>query len=359
MNKNSIFGFDLGILIPVVILVVIGLATLLSVNVGYFKSQLIFFILSLFLFFVFSQVSLKVLELYSPFIYIASLALLFIVLLLGIESRGAIRWIELGVVRIQFSEILKPLLIIPFASLLSKKGRDFQTFVMALVYLLPVVLFIFLQPDLGSAIIYILVAIISLVALGFPLLWFGTGILALALLFPAFWHFLHEYQKQRIMTFIHPTKDPLGTSYNAIQALIAVGSGMLFGKGLGEGTQSGLRFLPERHTDFIYATLSEDFGFIGGVIVILVFAYLLYRIYILFQSTNDSYYKIFIICGFLLLLIQFCINLGMNLGLLPVVGVPLPFISYGGSSLLSNFILIGMLSSISRTIHSRNTLEIR
>lgn len=359
MNRGGISRFDLGLLMPVIILVVIGLATLLSINIGYFKSQLIFFILSLFLFFVFSQISLKVMEFYSPFIYIVSLILLFIILLIGIESRGAIRWIELGGVRIQFSEILKPFLIVCFASLLSQRKKDFGSFFTVILYLLPLVMFIFLQPDLGSAIIYVLVAAFSLIALGFPLFWFLGGALMLSLSFPLFWHFLHEYQRQRILTFIHPAKDPLGTSYNAIQAIIAVGSGMFFGKGLGEGTQSGLRFLPERHTDFIFATLSENFGFVGGVIVILVFVYLLYRIYLLFQSTNDNFYKIFTLCGFFLLLIQFFVNLGMNIGLLPVVGVTLPFLSYGGSSLLSNFILIGMLSSISRTVNNREALEIR
>jgi rod shape determining protein RodA len=154
------------------------------------------------------------------------------------------------------------------------------------------------------------------------------------------------------------THDPLGTSYNGIQAIIAVGSGMLFGKGLGQGTQSALRFLPEKQTDFIFATLTEDLGFLGGLIVIAASAFLLYRLYKIFVSV-DSLYEQLIVCGaFCLILVQMCINIGMNIGLLPIVGVTLPFVSYGGSSLVSNAILLGMVSGIGSFSHKKQVLEI-
>ena len=144
-----------------------------------------------------------------------------------------------------------------------------------------------------------------------------------------------------------------------MQAVIAVGSGMFLGKGLSQGTQSTLRFLPERHTDFIFATISESLGFVGGVVVILSFLFLFYRIYRIVESTQDEYTKIFCFGAFSLLLIQFFVNIGMNIGLLPIVGITLPFVSYGGSSLLSNFILLGLLQAIGKESRNNDFLEIR
>src|SRR5581483_6221537 len=351
MNKGSALGIDWALFVPVLLLVLLGLATLFSINIGLFRAQLLFFVFSLFVFFFFSQVDLKLIELYSIPIYIVSLVLLFLILIIGIESRGAIRWLDLFGLRIQFSEILKPFLIIPLTSFLaSRRNSSLSVFLNVFLFSFPVVFFIFLQPDLGSALIYLIVVVLTLVTAGFPIVFFLGCAIALSLVFPLFWHFLHSYQRQRLLTFIHPSSDPLGTSYNAIQAIIAVGSGMFFGKGLGEGTQSLLRFLPERHTDFIFASLAENFGFLGSILVIGLFGLLLYRIFFLYQNCNGRFYKLFTASCFFLLLVQFFVNIGMNIGLLPIVGVTLPFLSYGGSSLLSNFILVGLLASVSRTI---------
>jgi rod shape determining protein RodA len=172
------------------------------------------------------------------------------------------------------------------------------------------------------------------------------------------WKFLHEYQRQRILTFLDPGKDPLGTSYNVIQSVIAVGSGMLMGRGLGQGTQSGLRFLPERHTDFIFATISEQLGFIGTLIMLVCFAFILYKIYTIFRNSDDKLAKILAAIIFFTFLIQIFVNIGMNIGILPIVGVTLPFVSYGGSSLLSNFIFLGFLSAINKG-RREEILEIR
>jgi rod shape determining protein RodA len=282
-----------------------------------------------------------------------------VTLFLGIESRGAVRWVEILGVRIQFSEVLKPFLIVAFASFLSQHDKSFKSFLFTAGVILPIALLITVQPDLGNGLIYVGVAFLTLVIYGFPLLWFGVGFVCLLALTPILWQFLHEYQRRRIITFISPSHDPLGISYNAIQSVIAVGSGQLFGKGLGEGTQSSLRFLPEHHTDFIFATFSENFGFLGMVIIFLCFGFLLYRIYTIFSQTEEDFSKIICICAFSLILIQFFVNAGMNMGIVPIVGVTLPFVSYGGSSMLSNFILLGMVSSISRNFRKHNTLEIR
>ena len=176
-------------------------------------------------------------------------------------------------------------------SYLSKKELSFQTFFLTLVFMMPIALLIFIQPDLGSALIYVFATLLTLIVAGFPLWWFAGGLIGFIAMLPIGWRFLHDYQQQRITAFIHPGSDPLGTSYNAIQAVIAVGSGMFFGKGLSERTQSGLQFLPEHHTDFIFATISEGLGFFGVVVILVAFGFLLYRIYEICRDVQK--YQIF------------------------------------------------------------------
>jgi rod shape determining protein RodA len=351
---------DFWLLAPVAVLVLISLTTLLSVNVAFFQYQLFSLFVAVCAFFFFSQVDIGFLKQLKLPIYLLSLVLLGIIFFLGFESRGAVRWIEVFGVSIQFSEILKPFLSIAFAAFLAdKQYPKKRSFFAAILLLLPVVLLINFQPDLGSALIYAGAGFFAVLVSGFPLWWFGLAVAPLIIASPFLWNMLHDYQRQRILTFIHPTSDPLGTSYNAIQAIIAVGSGSLFGKGLSEGTQSGLRFLPERHTDFIFATLAEGLGFIGAGIVILAVLFLGYRIYLIFRMTNDTFTKIFSACAFGFFIIQAVINIGMNIGIVPIVGVTLPFVSFGGSSLVASFIFLGLLSSLSVSQREKRVLEIR
>lgn len=360
MNRGGLFTIDWGLLTPALILAVMSLATLLSIHSALFTTQLLYVLISFAAFLFFSHINYKILPLHAIPIYIVSIILLLFVLFLGFESRGAVRWIDIFGFRIQFSEILKPFLIISFATfLVNVKNSAMKGFFGSLCFLLPISLLIFLQPDLGNALIYSGTIIFTLAVYGFPIAWFGLGILCIAVGLPFTWHFMREYQKQRILTFLNPQHDPLGTSYNAIQATIAIGSGSFFGKGIGQGTQSSLRFLPERHTDFIFATIAESFGFIGAMLIVVVFAFLLYRIFFIFQNCDDTFRKMFCACAFFLLLTQFFVNAGMNVGLVPIVGVTLPFVSYGGSSMLSSFILLGILSSFSANVKSREVLEIR
>lgn len=307
----------------------------------------------------FSQTNYKTVKLYSVPIYIISIVLLFTVLVIGIESRGSVRWLELFGFRIQFSEILKPFLAISLSSFLSSNNNySLRTLFFGSLFLIPVIFLVFLQPDLGNALIYFMVTVFTFVVFGFPLRFLLSGLIFMSILSPIVWKFLHDYQKHRILTFLNPN-DPLGLSYNAIQSVIAVGSGMLFGRGLGLGTQSGLRFLPERHTDFIFATLSEELGIIGAILVTISFAFILYRIFIIFLNQDDLFCKLFAIVAFSLIFFQFFINVGMNIGILPIVGITLPFLSYGGSSLVSNFILLGILSAMNSVGTSKKVLEIR
>jgi rod shape determining protein RodA len=360
MSKKGILDFDWLLVIPVFILTIISLITLVSLNPSFFKSQLIFLVVSFLAFLFFSQANYKIIGFYGKPIYIVSLILLVLVLLLGIESRGAIRWIEILGFRFQLSEILKPFLAISLTGyLIDKKNYNFRSLINILLFLGPIVLLIFFQPDLGDALIYAGVVFAVILYVGFPLKYFLALFLSAVAISPFIWNLLHDYQRQRILTFLEPNKDPLGSSYNVIQSVIAVGSGMIIGKGLGQGTQSGLRFLPERHTDFIFATISEQLGLMGAIIILLCFAFLLYKVYTIFLNSDDNFCRIFSVIVFFSFLIQIFVNVGMNLGILPVVGVTLPFVSYGGSSLLSNFIFLGFLSSVSKASKNKDVLEIR
>lgn len=363
MKFPSISSFfrsiDLFMLLPVAVLVTFSLVTLYTLDFSIFKSQLIFLVIGIGFLLFFSQFNIAVLKYYSLPIYIISIFLLAFVLLLGAETRGSTRWLNFLGVGIQFSELLKPFLAICMSTYLTNlKNYSFRSFITGIILLGPIVLLIFLQPDLGNALIYLGVVMAALILYGFPIKWFIGGFLMWLVSLPFFWLTLHDYQRQRILTFINPSRDPLGKSYNAIQAVIAVGSGMFLGRGLGQGTQVGLRFLPESHTDFIFATISEELGLIGSVVIIICFAVIFYRIYLIIQNSQDNFSKTFSIFVLLIIFVHFFVNVGMNIGLVPIVGVTLPFVSYGGSSLLTNFILLGMLFALNKK-SKRDVLEIR
>lgn len=352
-------SFDVGLILPVLILLLISLTTLFSINIDYFKNQVIFVIISVVLFFLFSQFNYREFRIFSMPVYVASILALLFVLVLGIESRGAVRWIDILGFRIQFSEILKPFLALCLAQFLSdRNSTNAKTLLYTTLFLAPVALLIYKQPDLGNTLIYVGATLTTLIFLGFSMRYFLAAGALIAISTPFIWGFLHQYQRERILTFLHITNDPLGISYNAIQSIIAVGSGTIFGKGFGQGSQSVLRFLPERHTDFIFATLSEELGFIGSALVILAFSFLLYKLFVLFTKSDSLFSKLFIASTFSLFLLQFFINIGMNIGIIPVVGVTLPFMSYGGSSLVSNAIFLGIVSAMREDKHEDNVLEI-
>jgi rod shape determining protein RodA len=360
MNRRKFPFVDWSLLIPVAIPVTISLITLSFIGESFFKNQLFFLTISILAFVFFSQLNYQVLRMYSLPIYLISIILFVLIFIIGIESRGAVRWIDFFGLKIQFSEVLRPFLALSFASFFVERRKlDFSSLISIFLLLLPIAGLIFLQPDLGDTLIYIGVVFFTLIYVGYPLRYFILSFLPFLFAFPFFWNFLHDYQKQRILTFLNPGNDPLGTSYNAIQSVIAVGSGMFLGKGLGQGTQSGLRFLPERQTDFIFASISEQLGFIGAVILLAAFAFLIYRIYKIFLTADDEFVKIFSVITFFSFSLQIFINIGMNIGIIPIVGVTLPFVSYGGSSLLSNFIFLGLLSSVSRFSKDTEVLEIR
>ena len=356
---NFLRRIDWQLIVPVIVLLVISLTTLFSINPAFFRNQLLFVCVSGAVFIALSFIDIEALTIFKSPIYFISLILLTLLLFVGVASRGAVRWLGIGGYGVQFSELLKPFLILVFASYLTtKQNISFATFGKVLLLLAPLAFLIYRQPDLGSAVIYVLTVFLTLMMYGFPLWWFGLGVLGVVGSLPILLRFLHDYQRQRLLTFFHLSNDPLGTSYNAIQAVIAVGSGMMIGKGLGQGTQSVLKFLPEKQTDFIFATIAEDLGFIGAVILICAFLFLLYRLFVIFTQSESAFDKVIVAASFSLLFIQFFVNIGMNIGIVPIVGVPLPFVSYGGSSLLSNAIILGIISQIAVRQKKKYVLEI-
>lgn len=274
--------------------------------------------------------------------------LLLLLTLLTPKVKGAQSWLGFGGVRFQPSEFAKIALILTMSKFLSRyPPLDVKTFLMGLgVIMIPVGLVV-IQPDAGSALAYLVISFGMLVAAGTPFKYLaviaGTGLSAIPVLFL---FVLKDYQKNRILVFIDPMRDPLGAGYNVIQSRIAVGSGGFSGKGFMMGTQSKLKFLPEPHTDFIFSVFSEEFGFIGGAILITLFTVLLFRIIIAGIRSRERRCKILVAGVASWLWFQMFESIGMSIGIVPVTGLPLPFLSYGGSSLLATFMALGLVASV-------------
>lgn len=345
--------------IPAVLLTLLSFVTLFAIDFQSFEHQMIFFGGAVASYIFFLNIDYRIFGIFAKQFYILILLLLTLIFIVGFEAKGAVRWIEVFGVSIQFSELLKPFFIVIFAHFLSQHDKhDLKTFLKGLLILLPVFVLVLRQPDLGNAIIYGVVSICMMFAYGFPLRYFlGLGIITI-LPMPILFNFLHEYQKQRVFSFLNATSDPFGSSYNSIQALISIGSGGFFGKGLGEGTQSVLRFLPERHTDFIFATVSESLGIFGGLIIFFLFIFLLFQIFKISMRAKDNFSYLIVIGMFFLILTHVFFNIGMNVGILPIVGITLPYVSAGGSSLVTNFIALSFLSSISYDQKRKKLMEI-
>jgi rod shape determining protein RodA len=267
-------------------------------------------------------------------------ALLIITFIIGLEVKGSKRWIDLGFVNFQASEFLKIFFIMYISKLLSSRTRADMSgnFYLTILFVTLLPAFIILrQPDLGNASVFIGVLVFMLLLSDMPKKYLIISALVVLLILPFGWFFLHDYQQARITSFIRPHSDTQGDAYNMIQAIITVGSGQFFGKGLGLGTQSRLFFLPENNTDFAFSSLVEQFGFVGGFFVILGEAILIIMLFLraykfIEGEDSDSRYKYLYSMGLAaLLIIQTGVNVGMNVGLLPIAGIALPFISYGGS----------------------------
>jgi rod shape determining protein RodA len=285
----------------------------------------------------------------APFFYSIGLSLLLTVFVLGRTVSGARRWIHLGPLTFQPSELFKLIFVLTLAwALTSRWSRPLSRATLIWTGVMVGVPFVLVvrQPDLGTALVLLPVLAAVLLGIGIRLRIFAGLILAGLALMPVAWFALKEYQRERLLVYIDPFRDPLGTAYNVIQAKIAIGSGQLLGKGVSGATQSRLSFLPERHTDFIFAVFAEMWGFAGCLVLIMAYGLLVLRGFEIAAGAREPRGRIVALGVTALFATQTLINLGMVTGLLPVVGIPLPFMSYGGSSMVVSLMALGLLLSV-------------
>jgi rod shape determining protein RodA len=393
---------DFYIVIPVLLLLLLGLVAIYSSTFNNslaqnnFEKQLYFALSSFFIFLIIHFIPTNTFKVISIPSYLFGILLLLLVLVIGKKVSGAKSWLGLGVFGFQPSEFAKIATILMLSNFLSRHNNNIDSIkdimIALIIGFIPVAL-ILLEPDMGSSIIFFFFILVLLFWKGLSILWlvvvispavvalsaiFGTTtfiislILLLGILFllnrdlffngsvfalnlasgffaDYVYNILSPHQQARINSFLDPSSDPLGTGYNSIQAMVAVGSGGIFGKGFMNGNQTQLQYIPEQWTDFIFCAISEEFGFIGSITVIILFLILLGRILRNASNTRDEFLSLTQIGIFAVLFIHFLINVGMVIGLVPIIGVPLPFVSYGGSSLIVNVIMIAIVSNIYRT----------
>ncbi|MFT7327974.1 MAG: rod shape determining protein RodA [Crocinitomicaceae bacterium] len=368
--KSFLKKIDWWIVASLVPLFGLSLATMSSFSdvAGFLASrQLLWIVISMAAFFVVSSLDLSFLKKSKTLmaVYLFGVALLLSLVFIGSTTKGATSWIDFGGFSFQPSDLIKLMLILVLAKYLARRHVEIKSMkhllITAAYFFIPFLL-IFLQPDFGSAIILFFIWFGMILVAGISkkhlLMLFTVGFAA----FMVMWVFVFkEYQKDRIRTFIDPLSDIQGTGYNAYQSTIAVGSGQLIGKGVGYGTQSRLNFLPEHETDFIFAATSEEWGFVGSAIILILFGIISLRILIIGFSMNSNFELLFAVGLALYLMSHVLINIGMNIGVMPVTGVTLPFMSYGGSHLLVEMVALGMLMSFrkqSRSVYKDNSLDV-
>lgn len=394
--------FDFTIFFVITLLVLIGVVGIYSSTQNHptaannFEKQLVSWIVSLIAFFVVYSLPTKFFKTSAVPAYMFSVFLLILVLVIGKTVGGAKSWIGVGTYSFQPVELAKLTTILGLASFLSRPNTDLESlkdiFIALLIGLGPVPL-ILLEPDLGSSFVFfafvllilfwkgislfglfvVLSPVIVSIAALFGVIYFLFAILSVIILLFIFkkdlfssgsilglniasgffvdhiYDILSPHQQKRIQSFIDPMADPLGSGYNAIQAQVAIGSGGIYGKGLLKGNQTQLQYIPEQWTDFIYCVIGEEFGFLGSIGLLILFILLFLRILKIASNAKDDFLSLVIIGIFSVYFVHFTINIGMTIGILPIIGIPLPFVSYGGSSLLINFIMIGIILNIYRT----------
>lgn len=353
-------NLDMSILLLILTLMIISLLTIYSSSGGntfLVAKQAIFFCLGFVLMFVVARFEVYYFRNLSFTLYAFGVALLLATLFIGVEINGSTRWIDLGPVNFQPSEYMKIVLPLTICSVLTYKplpiGLHQLATIIGLVFL-PVFL-VFLQPDLGTALIIVFSSGCLVFLAGINLRAALSMIVIILASLPLAWFYvLHDYHKSRILTFINPESDPLNAGWSIIQSKIAVGTGSIFGKGWGNSHQAKYEFLPETHTDFIFSVYAEEFGFFGVLILLAIYLLIITRGFAIALAARDSFEKLF--CGVLIFIFSsyIIINIGMVTGVLPVVGVPLPLVSYGGTALITTMGAFGILMSVAA--HSRKVI---
>ena len=339
----------ISLLLPLFFLSVIGIFNIFGIKQNLAANQSFYIIAGFLAFFIIKKIGRNFFSSNSQFFYWLFIFFLVATVIIGLEVRGSKRWINFYLFNFQASEIFKAFFILFMSDFLVRDyrlGNQINIFLLSLFYFILPAFIIFKQPDLGNAAVYLFIYIMLILFSDLPKKYIFYFCLVLLLILPLGWRFMKDYQKDRIVSFLNPQIDQQGTAYNMTQAIITVGSGKFIGRGLGLGTQSRLYFLPENHTDFAFSSLVEQFGFVGGfaviILYIIVISWIIKTLFVLYSLRDPTDKKNFLYTvGFLSYFIfQILVNIAMNLGLFPITGIALPFISFGGSSIVA--MMIGM-----------------
>lgn len=354
---DNLRRFDWVLLVCVLALYALGLAAIYSVSLSHeppdftdFHKQIIFGVCGFALAFMVGMANYSGWRVYGRVIFMAVVVALIAVLFFGATIHGTRGWFSALGINVQPVELAKIALVVALAKFFSHRLQRFRTgkhIIVSAFLCLCLAVPVLLQPDFGSALVLLGAWFIVLILTGMNQRVIAVILLVLMVLSLVAWSFvLQDYQKQRILVFVHPEMDPLGGGYNVSQSLIAIGSGRFFGRGLGFGSQSQLKFIPEAQTDFIFAVIAEELGFLGVALVIICWSVIFYRLLRIARRAPDDF-GLFMVLGIMaVFFIHIVVNIGMNMGLLPVMGISLPFLSYGGSFLVSAFIMLGMAESV-------------
>jgi rod shape determining protein RodA len=355
-------NFDYILLACILLLGFISLATMYSTDGGkilfHTKSHFIKLIIFTFMMIIISFINIKFWFLFGYLFYVIIIALLVWTYLFGIQSSGSQRWINLYFINLQPSELMKICIILCLAKYFHRMKLEnvnsIYTILTSLIIILLPMGLVIVQPDLGTSLLIAISGIAVLWFAGINYKYFIYTMLGFLISLPFIISFLKPYQKLRVLTFLNPDRDPLGAGYQIIQSKIAVGSGGIFGKGFLKGTQSYLEFLPEKHTDFIFTLFSEEFGFVGSALLLIIYAIIIYRIVSIGATSRSFFAKLFCYSFASAIFVFITINMSMVLGLLPIVGSPLPIMSYGGSSMLATMVGFGIV--MSAKVHNQQSI---
>ncbi|MBR5857487.1 MAG: rod shape-determining protein RodA [Phascolarctobacterium sp.] len=357
--RRIIRNLDWWLIFAVLVLMGCGLGLIdsathsFSVSTGkswHFNRQSTFMLIAIFLAICTLRFDYRILKNYATPFYIFNVLILVAVMFFGTTQLGAQRWIQIGGFTVQPSEFAKVFLIICLAAFMERRIEwleDFKDYIPVFLYIFVPFVLVLKQPDLGTSLTFMAILLGMIFVSGFKIRWFVWCTTLFVSLMPLIWRFvLKDYQKNRIRVFLNPELDPYGSGYHVIQSKIAIGSGGLFGKGWLEGTQSQLNFLPENHTDFIFAVVGEEFGFIGAAFILLMYFIIIWRGITIALNAEDDFGTLLAVGVTSMFMFHILVNVGMTIGIMPVTGVPLPFLSYGVSSLLTNTMLIALLLNI-------------
>lgn len=330
------------------ILMLISIVILNSIASTLFPLYFVYIISAILVFILFSRIDFEIFLVFSPYLYVLSLIFLFLPLAVGEITRGSIRWLQIGSITLQPSELVRPFLLLYFAKFVSKNTLSVRNVLLgSAIFSIPIFLIV-IQPSFGVAFLTSIGLIGVLMSSNIPKKHF-IGVIVFGILsLPLLWFLLAPYQRQRVMSFLNPSQDPLGAGYNSLQSMISIGSGRIFGRGLGEGVQTQLAFLPEKHSDFVFAAIAEEMGFIGTFLVLISIFILYWSLITIAETVKTKPGRAFIVGTCLSLFVETMIHTGMNMGLLPITGVPFPLVSAGGSALLGTMMSLGIVISAKR-----------